>query len=49
MPELPVPRDGILPVAHSRELRCYLRDPDAHLIEVGQLTTGPTPKEGTTP
>jgi catechol 2,3-dioxygenase-like lactoylglutathione lyase family enzyme len=24
------------------ELRCYLRDPDGHLIEVGQTTTIPT-------
>jgi catechol 2,3-dioxygenase-like lactoylglutathione lyase family enzyme len=37
------------PVAYSRELRCYLRDPDAHLIEIGQLTTGPTPEASTTP
>jgi catechol 2,3-dioxygenase-like lactoylglutathione lyase family enzyme len=27
------------PVTHSREIRCYLRDPDGHLIEVGQLTS----------
>ena len=26
------------PVDHRRELRCYLRDPDGHLIEVGQAT-----------
>jgi len=26
------------PVDHGRELRCYLRDPDGHLIEVGQAT-----------
>lgn len=25
------------PVEHEREIRCYLRDPDGHLIEVGQL------------
>jgi hypothetical protein len=25
-------------VDHGRELRCYLRDPDGHLIEVGQAT-----------
>jgi len=24
----------------GREIRCYIRDPDGHLIEVGQ-TTGP--------
>jgi lactoylglutathione lyase len=26
------------PKDHGRELRCYLRDPDGHLIEVGQST-----------
>jgi catechol 2,3-dioxygenase-like lactoylglutathione lyase family enzyme len=26
------------PVDHGREIRCYLRDPDGHLIEVGQPT-----------
>jgi catechol 2,3-dioxygenase-like lactoylglutathione lyase family enzyme len=26
------------PVDFGRELRCYLRDPDGHLIEVGQST-----------
>ena len=30
------------PKDHGRELRCYLRDPDGHLIEVGQ-TTGALP------
>jgi catechol 2,3-dioxygenase-like lactoylglutathione lyase family enzyme len=25
------------PIDHGGEIRCYLRDPDAHLIEVGQL------------
>jgi catechol 2,3-dioxygenase-like lactoylglutathione lyase family enzyme len=24
------------PVQHATEIRCYLRDPDGHLIEVGQ-------------
>jgi catechol 2,3-dioxygenase-like lactoylglutathione lyase family enzyme len=24
------------PVEHAHEFRCYLRDPDGHLIEVGQ-------------
>ena len=24
------------PVQHEREIRCYIRDPDGHLIEVGQ-------------
>jgi catechol 2,3-dioxygenase-like lactoylglutathione lyase family enzyme len=27
------------PVNRGPELRCYLRDPDGHLIEVGQLTS----------
>jgi hypothetical protein len=27
---------------HSREIRCWLRDPDGHLIEVGQTTGVPT-------
>jgi catechol 2,3-dioxygenase-like lactoylglutathione lyase family enzyme len=26
------------PKQHATELRCYLRDPDGHLIEVGQTT-----------
>ncbi len=26
------------PKNHAREIRCYLRDPDGHLIEVGQAT-----------
>jgi catechol 2,3-dioxygenase-like lactoylglutathione lyase family enzyme len=26
------------PQDHGREIRCYLRDPDGHLIEVGQAT-----------
>ena len=26
------------PKQHPTELRCYLRDPDGHLIEVGQTT-----------
>jgi catechol 2,3-dioxygenase-like lactoylglutathione lyase family enzyme len=26
------------PVDHRREIRCYIRDPDGHLIEVGQAT-----------
>jgi catechol 2,3-dioxygenase-like lactoylglutathione lyase family enzyme len=26
------------PKDHGREIRCYLRDPDGHLIEVGQAT-----------
>jgi len=27
------------PKVHANELRCYMRDPDAYLIEVGQTTT----------
>jgi len=26
------------PVQHEAEIRCYIRDPDGHLIEVGQTT-----------
>jgi lactoylglutathione lyase len=26
------------PKQHAREIRAYIRDPDGHLIEVGQLT-----------
>jgi catechol 2,3-dioxygenase-like lactoylglutathione lyase family enzyme len=26
------------PKDHGSEIRCYLRDPDGHLIEVGQST-----------
>jgi catechol 2,3-dioxygenase-like lactoylglutathione lyase family enzyme len=29
------------PIDMGRELRCYLRDPDGHLIEVGQTTVPP--------
>jgi len=32
------------PKDHGREIRCYLRDPDGHLIEVGQMTSMPTPE-----
>ena len=31
------------PTDRGRELRCYLRDPDGHLIEVGQATRIPAP------
>ena len=31
------------PKVHARELRCYMRDPDEYLIEVGQTTTTPGP------
>jgi hypothetical protein len=27
-----------LPKQHETEIRCYIRDPDGHLIEVGQTT-----------
>ena len=30
------------PITRGPEIRCYLRDPDGHLIEVGQLTIAPT-------
>jgi hypothetical protein len=33
MPEFPAPP----PIDRGREIRCYMRDPDGHLIEVGQL------------
>ena len=26
------------PIDHGSEIRCYMRDPDGHLIEVGQAT-----------
>jgi len=29
------------PKDHDREIRCYMRDPDGHLIEVGQATGVP--------
>jgi catechol 2,3-dioxygenase-like lactoylglutathione lyase family enzyme len=28
------------PKQHASEIRCYIRDPDGHLIEVGQTTRG---------
>lgn len=33
------------PKAHASEIRCYLRDPDGHLIEVGQTTGAPNRNE----
>jgi lactoylglutathione lyase len=33
------------PKVHSSELRCYMRDPDGYLIEVGQTTFTVTPLE----
>ena len=36
------------PTDRGRELRCYIRDPDGHLIEVGQTTpANPTETEET--
>jgi catechol 2,3-dioxygenase-like lactoylglutathione lyase family enzyme len=32
------------PIQRATEIRCYIRDPDGHLIEVGQ-TTRPIPEE----
>ena len=29
------------PKDHGAEIRCYMRDPDGHLIEVGQTTRAP--------
>ena len=29
------------PIDRGREIRCYMRDPDGHLIEVGQLVGRP--------
>lgn len=29
------------PQQRQTEIRCYIRDPDGHLIEVGQTTSGP--------
>jgi catechol 2,3-dioxygenase-like lactoylglutathione lyase family enzyme len=31
------------PIDHGGEIRCYMRDPDGHLIEVGQVLTRPGP------
>jgi catechol 2,3-dioxygenase-like lactoylglutathione lyase family enzyme len=33
------------PKVHASELRCYIRDPDGYLIEVGQTTFTATPLE----
>ena len=33
------------PKVHQTEKRCYIRDPDGYLIEVGQTTITPTPLE----
>jgi catechol 2,3-dioxygenase-like lactoylglutathione lyase family enzyme len=44
------------PKHHQYEIRCYIRDPDGHLIEVGQTTTPqgdwsfwPVPESSTAP
>ena len=29
------------PIEHEAELPCYMRDPDGHLIEVGELKSAP--------
>jgi lactoylglutathione lyase len=31
------------PKVHATEMRCYMRDPDGYLIEVGQTTMTPGP------
>ena len=33
------------PKTHTAEVRCYMRDPDGYLIEVGQTTVTKTPLE----
>jgi lactoylglutathione lyase len=33
------------PKVHQAEMRCYMRDPDGYLIEVGQTTMTATPLE----
>jgi lactoylglutathione lyase len=33
------------PKVHASEIRCYMRDPDGYLIELGQTTTTATPLE----
>jgi len=33
------------PKVHATELRCYMRDPDGYLIEVGQTTMTSTPMD----
>ena len=39
--KLPAPAEGFvvtLPIDRGAEIRCYMRDPDGYLIEVGQST-----------
>jgi catechol 2,3-dioxygenase-like lactoylglutathione lyase family enzyme len=31
------------PIPRETEIRCYIRDPDGHLIEIGQTTRPPDP------
>ena len=38
MAELRPPAEEIAPKQHKYEIRCYIRDPDGYLIEVGQTT-----------
>jgi catechol 2,3-dioxygenase-like lactoylglutathione lyase family enzyme len=33
------------PKVHATEMRCYIRDPDEYLIEVGQTSITPSPLE----
>jgi catechol 2,3-dioxygenase-like lactoylglutathione lyase family enzyme len=33
------------PTDRGQELRCYMRDPDGHLIEIGQTIRSPTPAQ----
>ena len=35
------------PTDRGAEIRCYIRDPDGHLIEVGQATQVPPSEDGT--
>jgi catechol 2,3-dioxygenase-like lactoylglutathione lyase family enzyme len=37
------------PIDRGVEIRCYMRDPDGHLIEVGQLVTRPGGAHDATP
>jgi catechol 2,3-dioxygenase-like lactoylglutathione lyase family enzyme len=34
------------PKRHQTEIRCYIRDPDGHLIEVGETTIKPSENAG---
>jgi lactoylglutathione lyase len=36
------------PKVHANEVRCYIRDPDGYLIEVGQTTSTPRPLDAYT-